>query len=65
MQKGCPVATVAINNSLNAAQLAIRILALEDASIREKLEKYLAEQTDTVIEKGERMRKDGIEAYQM
>lgn len=64
-QRGCPVATVAIDNSLNAAQLAIRILALEDKALREKLEKYLSDQTRSVIEKAERMRRDGIEAYQM
>jgi phosphoribosylaminoimidazole carboxylase len=57
------VATVAIDNSLNAAQLAIRILALEDKNIKEKLEKYLINQTDTVIEKAERMSTDGIEKY--
>ncbi|MCJ1463609.1 phosphoribosylaminoimidazole carboxylase ade2 [Pseudocyphellaria aurata] len=63
MPRGCPVATVAINNSINAAQLAVRILALSDARIRERLGQHLADQTATVIEKGERMERVGFEAY--
>ncbi|MCJ1428617.1 phosphoribosylaminoimidazole carboxylase ade2 [Sticta canariensis] len=62
-QRGCPVATVAINNSINAAQLAVRILALSDAKIRERLKQHLADQTASVIEKGERMERVGFEAY--
>lgn len=57
------MATVAINNSVNAAQLAVRILALEDAEIRRRLDQYLADQTASVIMKGERMERVGIKAY--
>lgn len=57
------MATVAINNSINAAQLAVRILALSDAKIRERLNQHLADQTASVIEKGERMERVGFEAY--
>ena len=63
MPRGCPVATVAINNSVNAAQLAVRILALDDVDIRKKLEVHLADQTTSVIEKAERMERVGFEAY--
>lgn len=57
------MATVAINNSINAAQLAVRILALSDARIRERLDQHLADQTASVVEKGERMERVGFEAY--
>jgi 5-(carboxyamino)imidazole ribonucleotide mutase len=40
MPKGIPVATVAINNSTNAALLAISMIGSFDAEIREKLESY-------------------------
>ncbi|MCJ1404126.1 phosphoribosylaminoimidazole carboxylase ade2 [Xylographa trunciseda] len=63
MPRGCPVATVAINNSNNAAQLAVRILGASDTTIRERLEKYLADQTQTVVEKAEKMEMVGFENY--
>lgn len=37
MPSGIPVATVAINGAVNAALLAVQILAVEDKSLREKL----------------------------
>lgn len=40
MPRGIPVATVAINNSTNAALLAIRILSVSCSKCRDKLEKY-------------------------
>lgn len=40
MPKGIPVATVAINNSTNAALLAISMLGIFDSDIRKKLENY-------------------------
>lgn len=57
------MATVAINNSVNAAQLAVRILALEDVEIRRRLDQYLADQTASVIMKGERMERVGFKGY--
>lgn len=57
------MATVAINNSVNAAQLAVRILALKDVEIRRRLDQYLADQTASVIMKGERMECVGFKAY--
>jgi len=63
MPRGCPVATVAINNSNNAAQLAVRILGAFDMTIRERLEKYLADQAQTVVEKAEKMETVGFENY--
>ena len=48
MPRGVPVATMAINNSTNAALLAIRILAVSDADIQAKMDNYrdmIAEQS--------------------
>lgn len=40
MPKGVPVATVGINNSQNAALLALRILGIQNESISNSLNKY-------------------------
>lgn len=52
MPGGVPVATLAIGNSgaKNAALLAARILANEDERVREKLEAFIASQTETVMQ---------------
>ena len=42
MPPGIPVATVGINNALNAAILAAQMLAVEDKTIRTKLKTYKA-----------------------
>lgn len=46
MPRGIPVATVAINNSMNAALLAVRILAVSDNQLAEKLSTYHNEMAD-------------------
>ncbi len=48
MPRGIPVATVAIGNAVNAALLAARILALSDARIQERLERYAQQMRDAV-----------------
>ena len=58
------MATVGINNSSNAAQLAVRILGATDVTIRMRLEKYLADQTRTVVEKAAKMENAGIYDYE-
>jgi 5-(carboxyamino)imidazole ribonucleotide mutase len=52
MPAGIPVATMAIGHAgaRNAAFMAISILALQDATIRLKLEQYRAQQTQAVLE---------------
>lgn len=62
-QKGCPVATVGINNSINAAQLAARFLAVSDVNLRLRLIKHLADQSNAVVEKAEKMDHIGFEEY--
>ncbi|MGI9549540.1 MAG: 5-(carboxyamino)imidazole ribonucleotide mutase [Bdellovibrionales bacterium] len=49
MPKDIPVATVSIDNSYNAALLAIRILALQDKSLHSKLEQYKKKQKKRVL----------------
>lgn len=51
MPSGIPVATVAINGGVNAALLAIQILAVEDASLAEKLDAKRAADSKAVLEK--------------
>ena len=55
MPGGVPVGTLAIGNSgaKNAALLAARMLANEDLSVREKLEAFIKNQTETVLEEPE------------
>lgn len=54
MPKGVPVATMAIGpaGAANAGLFAARILALQDAALRERLEGYMAEQARAVTEGG-------------
>ena len=51
MPSGIPVATVAINGSVNAALLAAQILAVEDASLAEKLDDLRLADKAKVLEK--------------
>ncbi|EST06394.1 Phosphoribosylaminoimidazole carboxylase PurE domain protein [Kalmanozyma brasiliensis GHG001] len=61
MPRGIPVATVAINNSTNAALLAIRILAAADPSYLDKMQKYMEEMENEVNGKIERLANEGWE----
>ncbi len=57
MPAGIPVATVALDNSTNAAILAMQILAQCDDSIREKLLKYKQDLKKKVIKANEDLQK--------
>ncbi|KAG4434713.1 hypothetical protein IFR05_009823 [Cadophora sp. M221] len=63
MPRGVPVATVAINNSINAALLAARILATSDEVLREKLEKYARDMGEEVEGKAAKLEDVGFEKY--
>jgi phosphoribosylaminoimidazole carboxylase len=63
MPKGVPVATVSVNNSINAALLAARILGASDATIRERVEQYMRDSEKEVREKDVRLDEMGAEAY--
>lgn len=51
MPPGIPVATVGVNGAQNAALLAIQILAVEDASLSEKLSQQRKAGYEKVLEK--------------
>ena len=51
MPSGIPVATVAIDGAVNAALLAIQMLAIEDIPLAEKLDRARAEGAEKVLEK--------------
>lgn len=63
MPRGIPVATVAINNSTNAALLAIRILGAFMPQYRAQMEKYMNDMEDEVLGKTARVEKEGYENY--
>ena len=51
MPRGVPVATVSVNNSINAALLAVRILAAADGEVAERMREYQRENRDEVLAK--------------
>lgn len=51
MPAGMPVATVAIDGAVNAALLAIQILAVEDPALASALEDYRKKASEAVLEK--------------
>lgn len=51
MPKGVPVATVALNNSANAALLAIRILGILDPQLQKHMENFQENMRQTVLKK--------------
>ena len=62
-QRGVPVATVAINNSTNAALLAARILGSSDRTIRNRVEEYASNMETGVLEKVEKLEAGGWKSY--
>jgi 5-(carboxyamino)imidazole ribonucleotide mutase len=63
MPAGIPVATVAIGNSVNAALLAVQILALADPPLAGTLLRYRTDLHDQVRAKDARLRELGAVAY--
>jgi 5-(carboxyamino)imidazole ribonucleotide mutase len=51
MPSGIPVATVAVDGAVNAALLAIEILAVTDDALAEKLENKRKTDAETVLQK--------------
>ncbi len=60
MPAGIPVATVAIDGAENAALLAIQILAVEDSSLMDKLEKARLDKKEKILEKDREINKKYI-----
>jgi len=57
MPKGVPVATVAINNSYNAALLAIKILSLQNKNLEQKLKQYQKNQKNKSLKSNDLLSK--------
>lgn len=63
MPRGCPVATVGINNSTNAGLLAVKILGSGDAAYAEAMALYMKTMSDEVEDKAARLKDVGWRAY--
>ncbi|KAK6523306.1 phosphoribosylaminoimidazole carboxylase ade2, variant 2 [Orbilia ellipsospora] len=63
MPRGCPVATVGINNSTNAAILAVRILGTHDLLYRQALADYIEQMGEEVEAKATKLQDIGWKAY--
>ena len=63
MPPGIPVATVAIDGAMNAALLAMKILAASDEELLAKLNAYKEEMRETVKAKDAKLDEIGYEAY--
>ncbi|KAF2478165.1 phosphoribosylaminoimidazole carboxylase [Lindgomyces ingoldianus] len=63
MPRGEPVATVGINNSTNAALLAVRILGASDEGVRERLRVWMEGNEKEVLRKDKALFEGGWEAY--
>ena len=63
MPRGCPVATVGINNSTNAALLAVKILGSSDQWYRHAMADYMKEMSDEVEAKSAKLRDVGWKKY--
>jgi phosphoribosylaminoimidazole carboxylase len=63
MPRGEPVATVGINNSTNAALLAVRILGATDLAVRERLAEWMGKNEVEVLGKDGRLLEAGWKTY--
>ncbi|KAH7356317.1 hypothetical protein BKA66DRAFT_574599 [Pyrenochaeta sp. MPI-SDFR-AT-0127] len=63
MPRGEPVATVGINNSTNAALLAVRILGASDLAVRERLRVWMEGNEKEVLRKDKALLEAGWETY--
>lgn len=63
MPPGVPVATVAINGSLNAGLLAAQIIGSHDIDVQKRIIKYKENMENTVLEKAEKLEELGYKDY--
>ncbi|KAL1835411.1 hypothetical protein VTJ49DRAFT_6778 [Mycothermus thermophilus] len=63
MPRGVPTATVGINNSTNAALLAVRILGAFVPEYQEKMRRYQLDMEEQVLAKGDKLREIGDVEY--
>ncbi len=64
MPAGIPVATVAIDGAKNAAILAVRILAISQPELQEKLAHYQTLMAETIGTKAKQLEEKGYRAYE-
>ena len=62
-QRGIPTATVGINNSTNAALLAIRILGISLPGFQERMVKFQHDLEANVLQKREQLKTMGVTEY--
>ncbi|MGX8714701.1 MAG: 5-(carboxyamino)imidazole ribonucleotide mutase [Lachnospiraceae bacterium] len=63
MPPGVPVATVGVDAAQNAALLALRIMAVSDSALEQKLVKYSEDMKKKVEDKSEKLAEIGYKAY--
>ncbi len=63
MPSGIPVATVAINGGKNAGLLAVKMLAMSDADLLQKLKAYSENMENEVAGKDQRLQEVGYKNY--
>ncbi|MDR0978074.1 MAG: 5-(carboxyamino)imidazole ribonucleotide mutase [Endomicrobium sp.] len=65
MPKGVPVAAVAVGKAgaVNAAILAVQIIAVGNDDLREKLKSYKLKLAEQVVKEDIKLQKDGLEKY--
>ena len=63
MPGGVPVATVALNGAKNAGILAAQIIGSSDSDVQQRIAAYKDSLKDQVIQKAERLEKEGHKSY--
>ena len=63
MPTGVPVATVAINGGANAGILAVKMLAMADSALADKLHDFIVEQKESVEKKDGQLQADGYKSF--
>ena len=63
MPKGVPVATVGINNSINAGLLSIKILACKYNNLNDKIKEFMESQEEEVLKKAKNLEELGHSNY--
>lgn len=63
MPTGVPVATVAINGGANAGILAVKMLAMSDPELLEKVKEFAVEQKEQVQAKDDKLQAEGYTAF--
>lgn len=65
MPRGVPVATVAIGNAANAGLLAARIIGISSPDMLQQMLEYQEGMKSTVLQKAERLEREGWEEYRL